>query len=112
MPGKSHSICMGLTELECTCRPCKQIFPCRPRAHKYYFSASAASVTSSDCQATGMADQNNRKPIWKVNVKCGKTSEVTLGTPDVKSRPTRCQKGLQLQLMCCTPFQALVPRFQ
>ena len=26
------------------------------------------SVTSSDHQATGMADQNNRKPIWKVKV--------------------------------------------
>ena len=32
------------------------------------FSASAASVTSSDHQATGMADQNNRKPIWEVKV--------------------------------------------
>ena len=26
--------------------------------------------------------------------------EVTPGTPDIKSGPTRCQKGLQLQLMC------------
>ena len=44
-------------------------------------------------------------------VKCGKISGVTLGTPDVKSRPTRCQKGLQLQLMCCTPFRLLSQDF-
>ena len=37
--------------------------------------------------------------------------EVTLGTPDVKSRPMRCQKGLQLQLMCCTPFRLLSQDF-
>ena len=40
-------------------------------------------------------------------VKCGKIMEVTLGTPDIKSRPMRCQKGLWLQLMCCTPFRLL-----
>ena len=48
---------------------------------------------------------------FEYTVKCGKITEVTLGTPDVKSGPTRCWKGLQLQLMCCTPFQALVPEF-
>ena len=37
--------------------------------------------------------------------------EVTLGTPDVKSRPMRCQKGLWLQLMCCTPFRLLSQDF-
>ena len=37
--------------------------------------------------------------------------EVTLGTLDVKSRPTRCQKGLWLQLMCCTPFRLLSQDF-
>ena len=30
-------------------------------------------------------------------VKCEKISEVTLGTPDVKSGPTRCQKELEDQ---------------
>ena len=40
-----------------------------------------------------------------------KTSEVTPGTLDIKSRPTRCQKGLQLQLICCTPFRLLSPDF-
>ena len=29
---------------------------------------------------------------------------LTPGTPDVKSGPTRCRKGLQLQLMCCAPL--------
>ena len=38
--------------------------------------------------------------------------EVTPGTPDVKSKPTRCQKGLQLQLMCCTPFRLLSQDFR
>ena len=37
--------------------------------------------------------------------------EVTLGTLDVKSRPMRCQKGLQLQLMCCAPFRLLSQDF-
>ena len=37
--------------------------------------------------------------------------EVTLGTLDVKSGPTRCWKGLQLQLMCCTPFRLLLKDF-
>ena len=37
--------------------------------------------------------------------------EVTPGTPDVKSRPTRCWKGLQLQLMCCAPFGLLSQDF-
>ena len=44
-------------------------------------------------------------------VKCEKFTEGTLGTPDIKSRPTRCQKGLQLQLMCCTPFRLLFQDF-
>ena len=38
-------------------------------------------------------------------------SEVTLGTLDIKSRPMRCQKGLQLQLMCCAPFRFLSQDF-
>ena len=37
--------------------------------------------------------------------------EVTLGTLEVKSRPMRCQKGLWLQLMCCTPFRLLSQDF-
>ena len=37
--------------------------------------------------------------------------EGTPGTPDVKSGPTRCRKGLQLQLMCCTPFRLLSQDF-
>ena len=37
--------------------------------------------------------------------------EVTPETLDVKSRPTRCQKGLQLQLMCCAPFRLLSQDF-
>ena len=40
-------------------------------------------------------------------VKCGKITEVTLGIPDVKSRPMRYWKGLWLQLMCCAPFRLL-----
>ena len=44
-------------------------------------------------------------------VKCGKITEVTLGTPDIKSGPTRCRKGLQLQFMCCTPFRLLSQDF-
>ena len=40
-----------------------------------------------------------------------KISEVNLGTLDVKSGPTRCQKGLQLQLMCCAPFRLLSQDF-
>ena len=42
----------------------------------------------------------------------GKMLEVTPGTLDVKSRPTRCQKELQLQLMCCTPFRLLFQDFR
>ena len=37
--------------------------------------------------------------------------EVTPGTPDIKSGPTRCQKGLWLQLMCCAPFRLLSQDF-
>ena len=50
-------------------------------------------------------------PLGYDYVKCRKIMEVTLGTPDVKSRPMRCQKGLQLQLMCCTPFGLLSQDF-
>ena len=49
--------------------------------------------------------------IRSQSVKCGKIMEVTPGTPDVKSRPMRCWKGLQLQLMCCTPFRLLSQDF-
>ena len=45
-------------------------------------------------------------------VKCRKIAEVTLGTLDIKSRPTRCQKGLWLQLMCCAPFRLLSQDFR
>ena len=44
-------------------------------------------------------------------VKCGKITEVTPGTLDIKSGPTRCQKGLQLQFMCCAPFRLLSQDF-
>ena len=44
-------------------------------------------------------------------VKCRKIMEVTPGTLDVKSRPTRCRKGLWLQLMCCIPFRLLSQDF-
>ena len=44
-------------------------------------------------------------------VKCGKFTEGTLGTLDIKSGPTRCWKGLWLQLMCCTPFRLLSQDF-
>ena len=37
--------------------------------------------------------------------------EGTPGTPDIKSGPTRCRKGLQLQLMCCAPFRLLSQDF-
>ena len=37
--------------------------------------------------------------------------EGTLGTPDVKSGPTRYRKGLWLQLMCCAPFRLLSQDF-
>ena len=49
---------------------------------------------------------------FKYTVKCGKITEVTLGTPDVKSGPMRCWKGLQLQLMCCAPFRLLSQIFR
>ena len=45
-------------------------------------------------------------------VKCGKFTEGTLGTPDVKSGPMRCRKGLRLQLMCCAPFRPLSQDFR
>ena len=45
-------------------------------------------------------------------VKCRKIAEVTLGTLDIKSRPMRCQKGLRLQLMYCTPFRLLSQDFR
>ena len=52
---------------------------------------------------------------WEIEhvdiVKCRKIVEVTLGTWDVKSRPTRYQKRLWLQLMCCTPFRLLSQDF-
>ena len=48
----------------------------------------------------------------RVTVKCRKFTEGTLGTPDVKSGPTRCRKGLRLQLMCCTPFRLLSQDFR
>ena len=38
--------------------------------------------------------------------------EVTPGTPDVKSGPMRCQKGLRLQFMCCAPFRLLSQDFR
>ena len=44
-------------------------------------------------------------------VKCRKIVEVTPGTLDVKSGPTRCQKGLWLQLICCAPFRLLSQDF-
>ena len=47
-----------------------------------------------------------------IGVKCGKFTEVTPGTLDVKSGPTRCQKGLRLQLMCCAPFRLLSQDFR
>ena len=53
----------------------------------------------------------NWPPIRSQTVKCGKIVEVTPGTPDVKSRPMRCWKGLQLQLMCCAPFRLLSQDF-
>ena len=37
--------------------------------------------------------------------------EVTPGTLDIKSGPTRCQKGLQLLLICCAPFRLLSQDF-
>ena len=48
----------------------------------------------------------------EVFVKCGKIMEVTPGTPDIKSGPTRCQRRLWLQLMCCTPFRLLSQDFR
>ena len=50
--------------------------------------------------------------LMETDVKCGKIVEVTLGTPDIKSGPMRCQKGLWLQLMCCTPFRLLPQDFR
>ena len=50
-------------------------------------------------------------PRWH-SVKCGKIAEVTPGTLDIKSGPTRCWKGLWLQLMCCTPFRLLSQDFE
>ena len=47
---------------------------------------------------------------WQT-VKCGKFTEETPGTPDVKSGPTRYRKGLWLQLMCCAPFRLLSQDF-
>ena len=47
-----------------------------------------------------------------LSVKCGKITEVTPGTLDVKSGPTRYQKGLQLQPMCCAPFRLLSQDFR
>ena len=35
--GNSLSSCAGLTELACTCGPCKSIYPCRPRTRRCYF---------------------------------------------------------------------------
>ena len=46
-----------------------------------------------------------------MSVKCGNFMEGTPGTPDIKSGPTRCQKGLRLQLMCCAPFRLLSQDF-
>ena len=45
------------------------------------------------------------------DVKCRKFTEGTPGTPDVKSGPKRCRKGLRLQLMCCAPFRLLSQDF-
>ena len=45
-------------------------------------------------------------------VKCRKITEVIPGTPDVKSGPMRCWKGLWLQLMCCAPFRLLSQDFR
>ena len=38
-------------------------------------------------------------------------SEVAPGIMDIKSGPMRCQKGLWLQFMCCTPFRLLSQDF-
>ena len=53
----------------------------------------------------------NFESIYMHCVMYRKISEVNLGTLDVKSGPTRCQKGLQLQLMCCAPFRLLSQDF-
>ena len=47
----------------------------------------------------------------QTTVKCRKFTEGTPGTLDIKSGPTRCRKGLWLQLMCCTPFRLLSQDF-
>ena len=58
-----------------------------------------------------MGSQDWTTCIFTNYVKCGKFTEGTLGTPDVKSGPTRCRKGLWLQLMCCAPFRLLSQDF-
>lgn len=69
MSRKIHSTCKY--GLDCTWMHLQTMqanFSLQALDPQVLFSASAASVTSSDHQATGMADQNNRKPIWKVKV--------------------------------------------
>ena len=55
--------------------------------------------------------QVGHRMVW-VFIKCRKIVEVTLWTPDIKSGPTRCQKGLWPQLMCCVPFRLLSQDFR
>ena len=57
-------------------------------------------------------DQHSALSFYHYVVKCRKIIEGTPGTPDIKSGPMRCQKGLWLQLMCCTPFRLLSQDFR
>ena len=60
----------------------------------------------------GCLSQENLTVVQRTCVKCGKFTEGTPGTPDIKSRPMRYWKGLRLQLMCCAPFRLLSQDFR
>ena len=64
---------------------------------KFPFILSYKSIVSKSYS-------HGRCQVWKI-------MEVTPGTLDVKSRPMKYQKGLWLQLMCCTPFRLLSQDF-
>ena len=81
---------------------------CKPTASQCEGSFSTWQEFNKCLQLSGRAPN---ALLQSHLVKCGKIMEVTPGTPDVKSGPMRCQKGLRFQLMCCAPFRLLSQDF-
>ena len=80
-------------------------------AGPWHMTQNGTQATHWSLSTTWFQDHNNLSHLLLV-LSVGKTLKVTPGTPDVKSRHTRCQKKLWLQLICCTPFRLLFQDFR